>query len=143
LLRMRLSRRGKKRFATWRIVIADSRKAVTAKAVDDLGWYNPHTKEFTVDKEKVKDWFNKGAQPSNSLAILFEKNKIEMPSWVTIKRVEPKKADSEEVVEEKKEEIKKEVEVSDEKIEVEDAPTDDSEEVEDTAKEEKEEAPEA
>jgi len=110
---MRLFRSGKKRFATWRVVIADSRKAVTAKVIDDLGWYNPHTKEFNADKVKIKNWLNKGAQPSNTLAILFEKNKIEMPSWVTIKRVEPKKIVTKDVeVVQKEKEVSKEEQVT-------------------------------
>lgn len=91
MIRMRLTRTGKKRYATWRIVAADSRRHVTAKAIDYLGWYNPHTKEFKVDEAKVKSWFEKGAQPSNTLAILFEKNKIKMPAWVVIKKATPKK----------------------------------------------------
>lgn len=92
---MRLSRTGKKRYTTWRIVVADSQRSVTAKAIDYLGWYNPHTKEFKVDEAKVQGWFEKGTQPSNSLAILFEKQNIKMPNWVEIKRVEPKKKEEE------------------------------------------------
>jgi len=101
LIRMRLTRTGKKRYATWRIVVADSRRHVTAKVIEYLGWYNPHSKEFKVDEAKVKSWFDKGAQPSNSLAILFERHKIKMPEWVEIKRVEPKEKEEKEVKEEK------------------------------------------
>ncbi|KKQ93220.1 MAG: 30S ribosomal protein S16 [candidate division CPR2 bacterium GW2011_GWC1_39_9] len=91
MLRVRLTRTGKKRYATWRIVVADSRKAVTAKVIDYLGHYNPHTKEFKVDEAKLKVWFEKGAQPSNTVAKLFKLNKIKMPDWVVIKMAIPKK----------------------------------------------------
>ncbi|PIP30750.1 30S ribosomal protein S16 [bacterium (Candidatus Howlettbacteria) CG_4_10_14_3_um_filter_37_10] len=91
MLRVRLTRTGKKRYATWRIVVADSRKAVTAKVIDYLGHYNPHTKEFKVDEAKLKVWFEKGAQPSNTVAKLFKLNKVRMPDWVVIKMAIPKK----------------------------------------------------
>ena len=71
--------------------MADSRKAVTAKVIDYLGHYNPHTKEFKVDEAKLKVWFEKGAQPSNTVAKLFKLNKIKMPDWVVIKMAIPKK----------------------------------------------------
>ena len=122
---IRLSRVGKKKQAFYRIVVADSRRPVTAKFIEILGWYNPHSKELNINKEKTETWFSNGATPSNSVAILFEKNEIKLPSWVKIKQKnkKPKKAvvpGGEEtiLINEEKEEVEqtKEANLSDSKI---------------------------
>ena len=100
---IRLSRVGKKKQAFYRVVVADSRRPVTAKFIQILGWYNPHTKELNVKKEKIETWFSHGAKPSNSVAILFEKNKIALPSWVKIEKKTKKPKKEETVTEQPKE----------------------------------------
>ncbi len=87
---IRLTRVGKKKQAHYRIVVADSHRAVQGKFISILGWYNPHTKELQVKKDELKAWFDKGAMPSNILAKLLKAQKIELPKWVKI--VEKKKA---------------------------------------------------
>jgi len=93
---------GKKKQAFYRIVVADSRRPVTAKFIEILGWYNPHTKELNIKNEKLELWFENGAKPSNSVAILLEKNKIKLPTWVKVKQ-KNKKSKKPEIVEEAKE----------------------------------------
>ena len=100
---IRLSRVGKKKQAFYRVVVADSRRPVTAKFIEILGWYNPHTKELNVKKEKIETWFSHGAKPSNSVAILFEKNKIALPSWVKIEKKSKKPKKEVEIAEPAKE----------------------------------------
>ena len=93
MLKIRLARTGKKKQAHYRVVVADQRKAVQAKFVEILGWFNPHTKELNIDKAKVEGWLSKGANPSNTLAILLEKNGFKLPPWVEIeKKSKPPKA---------------------------------------------------
>jgi len=93
LLRIRLARTGKKKQASYRVVVADRQRAVTSKFVEILGWYNPHSKEIVIDKAKVEGWLEKGANPSNTLAILLEKEGVKLPKWVKIekKSKKPKK----------------------------------------------------
>ena len=89
---IRLTRVGKKKQAHYRIVVADSHRAVKGKFISILGWYNPHTKELQVKKEDLQAWFDKGAMPSNTLAKLLKKEKIQLPKWVKIieKKKKPK-----------------------------------------------------
>jgi len=105
LLRIRFARTGKKKQANYRIVVADQRSAVTAKFNEILGWYNPHTKEVGLDKEKTESWLQKGANPTNSVAKILKSNGVTLPKWVEIveKNKKPKK-EVEEKVEAKKEE---------------------------------------
>ncbi|MDD5692937.1 MAG: 30S ribosomal protein S16 [Patescibacteria group bacterium] len=90
---IRLARVGKKKQAFYRVVVADSRRPVTAKFIKILGWYNPHSKELNIKTDDLTEWMKKGAQPSNSLAVILEKNNIKLPKWVEItkKAKKPKK----------------------------------------------------
>lgn len=113
---IRLTRVGKKKQAHYRIVVADSKRAVQGKFISILGWYNPHTKELQVKKDELKSWLDKGAQPSNTLAKLLKKEKIELPEWVKI--IEKKKAPKKEVeVKEKETEKQKSEETEEQKDE--------------------------
>lgn len=85
MLVVRLKRIGKKNKPTYRIVVAEHSNAVNGPFVEDLGFYNPHTKTFSIDKEAVTGWMNKGAKPSNRIARLLEKEKIKHKSIVVIK----------------------------------------------------------
>lgn len=94
---IRLTRVGKKKQAHYRIVVAESKRAVQGKFISILGWYNPHTKELQVKKDELQAWFDKGAMPSNTLAKLLKKEGVKLPKWVKIteKKRAPKKAEEE------------------------------------------------
>jgi small subunit ribosomal protein S16 len=75
LLKIRLSRVGKKKQPTYRVVIADSRAPRDGKYVEIVGSYNPRTEPdtFVIDEDKVKDWLAKGAQPTMRMQKLLAK----------------------------------------------------------------------
>jgi small subunit ribosomal protein S16 len=56
--------------------------------VSYLGSYNPHTKTATIDAEKAAQYLENGAQPSDTVARLFQKEGIKLPTWVKLS--EPK-----------------------------------------------------
>jgi len=57
-VRIRLSRHGKKRFAYYHIVIADSRAPRDGKFIERIGTYNPNTNPATINIEfdKAMEW---------------------------------------------------------------------------------------
>jgi small subunit ribosomal protein S16 len=73
-VRIRLTRVGATKQPTYRVVVADSRKARDSRAIDTIGHYNPRTEpiELSVDETKAKEWLAKGAQPSDTVARLFK-----------------------------------------------------------------------
>ena len=73
MLKIRLSRVGKKKQPSYRVVVADSRSSRDGAAVAIIGHYNPRTEPATVeiDAEKARDWLAKGAQPTERVARLF------------------------------------------------------------------------
>lgn len=85
MLRLRLQRRGKKNYATFRVVVADGHAPVKGKFIDDVGFYNPHTDQFQVREDAVKKWLSHGTQPSATVhnllvnAGIVQRNKV--TSW--------------------------------------------------------------
>ncbi len=69
MLVIRLTRVGKKNSPSFRIVVADKKKAVKRKFIEIIGNYNPSSnpKQLVVDKERALYWIGQGAQPSETV----------------------------------------------------------------------------
>ncbi len=65
-VKIRLQRRGKKNFAFFHIVVADSRAPRDGRYIEQIGSYNPNTDPATIvlDHDKALKWLNVGAQPT-------------------------------------------------------------------------------
>ena len=65
-VKIRLQRHGKKNFAFFHIVVADSRAPRDGKFIEQLGSYNPNTNPATIvlDSDKALAWLKVGAQPT-------------------------------------------------------------------------------
>jgi small subunit ribosomal protein S16 len=72
-VRIRLTRVGATKQPSYRVVVADSRRARDSRAIETIGHYNPRTEpvEVNIDAEKAKSWLAKGAQPSDTVVRLF------------------------------------------------------------------------
>ncbi|MCL4403938.1 30S ribosomal protein S16 [Patescibacteria group bacterium] len=64
MLAIKLKRVGKKHQGSFRIVVAEKRSAMKGSFTDDLGWWNPRTDKYDVEKERALEWIKKGAQPT-------------------------------------------------------------------------------
>ncbi len=67
-VKMRLARHGRKRYAYYHIVVADSRSPRDGKFIERLGSYNPNTNPATInlDFDKALTWLKNGAQPTDT-----------------------------------------------------------------------------
>ena len=67
-VKIRLARHGKKGYAFYHIVAADSRAPRDGKFIEKLGTYNPNTNPATIElnADKALDWLQKGAQPTDT-----------------------------------------------------------------------------
>ena len=65
-VKIRLQRHGKKNFAFFHIVVADSRAPRDGRFIEQLGSYNPNTNPATIllNNERALAWLNVGAQPT-------------------------------------------------------------------------------
>jgi small subunit ribosomal protein S16 len=64
LVRIRLSRAGRKKHPVYRMIVVDSKKPRETKAIDYIGTYDPILKTGNINVEKAIEWMKKGAQPS-------------------------------------------------------------------------------
>ncbi len=67
--KIRLQRHGRKGYAYYHIVIADSRAPRDGRFVERIGSYNPNTNPATIDLnfEKALKWVLTGAQPTDTV----------------------------------------------------------------------------
>jgi small subunit ribosomal protein S16 len=73
VVKIRLKRMGAKKAPHYRIVAVDGRTRRDGKPIEEVGYYNPRTKELIVDREAVERWMKHGAQPSGTVAGLLRK----------------------------------------------------------------------
>jgi small subunit ribosomal protein S16 len=72
-VKMRLARHGRKRYAYYHIVVADSRAPRDGRYIERIGSYNPNTDPATIDLDfdKAYDWLVKGAQPTETMKAIL------------------------------------------------------------------------
>ncbi len=77
-VKIRLSRHGKKNYAFYHIVVADSRSPRDGKFIEKIGTYNPNTNPASVSLEfsKALAWLNKGAQPTDTVNSILSKEGV-------------------------------------------------------------------
>ncbi|MDD3487446.1 MAG: 30S ribosomal protein S16 [Candidatus Moranbacteria bacterium] len=76
MLKIRLTRRGKKNKAFYRLVVAEHTAPIKGKFVEVLGFVNPHTKEKNLKEDRIKYWIGNGAQCSDSVHNLLVASEI-------------------------------------------------------------------
>ncbi|OGI10620.1 MAG: 30S ribosomal protein S16 [Candidatus Melainabacteria bacterium RIFCSPLOWO2_02_FULL_35_15] len=73
MVRIRLSRRGKKKRPFYRIVVTDIRIKRDGAPIEQIGTYDPLSKSLKIDKEKAEFWIKKGAKPTGTVLSLLKK----------------------------------------------------------------------
>ena len=76
MLKIRLKRYGRKKKACYRIVAADSRVKRDGRTIEELGFYNPLTKEIHLKFAEIISHLKKGAQPTDTVKNLLTKSKV-------------------------------------------------------------------
>lgn len=75
--RIRLRRVGRKKQASYRVVVADQSAARDGAYIEAIGFYNPRRQpaELRLDLERVDYWMGNGATPTETTAELIRKAK--------------------------------------------------------------------
>lgn len=75
MVRIRLTRMGKRNMPFYRIVVVDSRKKRDGAYIESLGFYNPlrNPAEIKLNVERAVEWILKGAQPSDTARDILSK----------------------------------------------------------------------
>lgn len=76
MVKIRLSRTGRKNYPQYRIVVINSLNKRDGKFIENIGYYNPMVDPIIIkmNKDRYSYWISKGAQLSSGLSKLL-KNK--------------------------------------------------------------------
>ena len=79
-VRIRLKRIGRRHAPVYRFVSVDGRRARDSKVLEELGSYDPtcqqQDKQVTLKRERIEYWLGVGAQPSDTVRRILQKNDI-------------------------------------------------------------------
>lgn len=92
-VKIRFTRIGKKHAPVYRIVAADSRRKRDGKCLENLGTYNPMTKEIVqFHADRIDYWISVGAIVTDSVQrlIMIKQKQTGAPKSVGKKTVQPK-----------------------------------------------------
>ncbi len=73
MVKIRLKRVGAKKAPHYRIVAIDSRARRDGMPIEELGYYNPCSKQLHLDRQLVEKWMKNGAKPSDTVASLIRR----------------------------------------------------------------------
>ena len=78
MLRIRLRRVGKKKYPSYRIVVADSKSPRDGRYVEWIGNYDPMVDPpaITLKADRALEWLRKGAQPSDPVRRILERDGV-------------------------------------------------------------------
>ena len=71
MLKIRLKRLGAKKAPTYRVIVINSTTKREGRPIQELGHYNPKTKEMKLNKVSAEAWVKKGAQPTDTVKYLM------------------------------------------------------------------------
>ncbi|MFO7730804.1 MAG: 30S ribosomal protein S16 [Spirochaetia bacterium] len=78
-VKIRLKKFGTKKRPYYRLVVMDKDAPRDGRALEEVGYYHPiaaEDKQLKLNEDKIKEWINKGAQPSPTVKRLLNKNNI-------------------------------------------------------------------
>jgi ribosomal protein S16 len=76
MLTMRLHPTGRKHKKLYRLVVAQKHRHVSKLYVNNLGYYNPYTKEDGFDVEKIKSYISQNIEMSEAVVRILKHKKI-------------------------------------------------------------------
>ena len=76
MLKLRLKRIGRKRSPSYRLVIMENTFRRDGRSIDEVGYYNPITKESYFNEGKIVKWLNYGVQPTDTVFHLLKKSNL-------------------------------------------------------------------
>jgi len=78
MIAIKLSRKGKTKEPTFRLIVLEKTKDPRGSYLENLGFYNPRTKELKFEADRIKYWLDKGAKPTATVwNLLVSKGLVE------------------------------------------------------------------
>jgi small subunit ribosomal protein S16 len=76
MLKLRLKRIGRKRSPSYRLVIMENTTRRDGKPIEEVGYYNPISKQYKFEADKIKKWLGYGVKPTETVLNLLKKADI-------------------------------------------------------------------
>ena len=76
MLKLRLKRVGRKRSPSYRLVVMENTTIRDGRPVEEVGYYDPISKNYKFDSEKIKTWLSYGVKPTETVSHLLKKAEI-------------------------------------------------------------------
>ena len=76
MLKLRLKRTGKKGSPSYRLVIMENTSRRDGRPIDEVGYYNPITKQYKFDVPKIREWLSYGVKSTKTVSDLLKKADI-------------------------------------------------------------------
>jgi len=74
LLSIKLTRMGAKKKPFYRIVVAEKRSKRDGRYIESVGHHDPRDEaNFKLDRERLKYWIERGAQPTDTVRSLMKR----------------------------------------------------------------------
>ena len=73
MVRIRLKRTGTRNALCFRVVVMDQRSSRDGKAIEELGFYNPRSKEEKINLERADYWMSVGADVSETAKDIIDR----------------------------------------------------------------------
>jgi small subunit ribosomal protein S16 len=73
MIKLRLKKYGRKGQISYRVVVMTNSSKRDGRAIEELGFYNPRTKEVNINVSRIKVRLNQGAQPTPTVESLLKK----------------------------------------------------------------------
>ena len=76
MLKLRLKKTGRKRSPSYRLVIMEHTTRRDGRPIEEVGFYNPLTKESSFNNEKILSWLKVGVKPTPTVFNLLKNEGI-------------------------------------------------------------------
>ena len=73
MLKLRLKRTGRKGSPSYRLVIMENTSRRDGRPIDEVGYYDPISKKYKFDVDKIKKWLSYGVRPTETVFNLLKK----------------------------------------------------------------------
>jgi small subunit ribosomal protein S16 len=128
MLSIRFVRKGKKKHPLYRVIVQNKISNPQSKYLENVGTYNPHTKETELKKDRIEYWIGQGAQPTDTVHNLLVTNGIVKDDKVRASKSKPGKKKAAEISAKKAEDEAKKAEEATKEVEA--APVEENKEEE-------------
>lgn len=76
MLKLRFKRIGRKRSPSYRLVIMENTTRRDGRPIEEVGYYDPISKNYKFNSEKIQKWLSYGVQPTKTVFNLLKKAEI-------------------------------------------------------------------